>query len=75
MWEKFKEFEQGPLMQQFYKRLKSLAWRSAMMFAVAVIAIFMDIIGQTHLSPTAIAFIGLIAGEITKFLNSQAPKE
>ena len=55
----------------FTKRLKSLVWRAAMMgIAVAVSAIANNI-SSLNLDPSVTVFIGLVLGEISKYLNTQ----
>ena len=54
----------------FVKRLKSFVWRAAMMgvaAAAAYVAANLDIL---QLSPTVTAVLGLILGEVSKWLNT-----
>jgi hypothetical protein len=53
------------------KRLKSLAWRTGSVVAVAILAFISENVGLWDIPVSAQMFIGLIAGEITKVLNSR----
>jgi hypothetical protein len=61
-------------MEQYIKRLKSFAWRTGMM----VLALFIDFtatnLGVFELPPEAILILGLLLGEISKFINTQLSK-
>ena len=56
---------------QLIKRLKSLAWRALGFVLAGLLAVATEFIAKVGLPPIAVAIIGLIIGEITKFLNSQ----
>lgn len=64
------------LTQQLENRLKSLLWRSLGMAVAAGGAYVLQVGNIFELDPkilintAAIAFLGLIVGEVTKFLNS-----
>lgn len=55
--------------EQLLKRVKSLLWRALMMALAAFIAYIGQNLSMFELSPGVIAVIGLILGEISKFLN------
>ena len=55
-------------------RLKSLAWRAGMMAAVAGVDFVATNMQLFDLPPVAITLIGLAAGEISKYLNSNMPR-
>jgi hypothetical protein len=57
--------------EELKKRLKSLAWRTAMMVSALLTAFLADNIGLFGFSPTATVLFGLVLGEVSKFLNSQ----
>lgn len=54
----------------FSKRLKSFLWRGGMVILIAVVDYVGENIGIFDLTPQAVTFIGLIAGEISKWLNT-----
>ena len=51
-------------------RIKSLLWRSGMMFLAGFISLLSDSLGGFELSPQITVFLGLVLGEISKALNS-----
>lgn len=51
-------------------RLKSLAWRVGMMGLVAIVAFTIDNASLLSLPSWAVVMLGLIAGEISKYLNT-----
>lgn len=59
---------------QLVKRLKSLAWRSAAMGVAAILVYVAQNAGILNLGPVwttpIVILAGLIAGEITKYLNN-----
>ncbi len=64
------------LTEQLENRLKSLLWRSLGMAVVASVAYILQV-GDIYkldihilINTAAIAFLGLILGEVTKFLNN-----
>lgn len=57
---------------QFIKRLKSLAWRSAMMGLAAFTAAVLENLNMLELSPTYTMLLGLVLGEISKHLNTKS---
>lgn len=54
-------------------RFKSLAWRVAGVAAVLLLNFIADNIGLFNLSPMIVTLIGLVVGELTKFVNSNLP--
>jgi len=59
------------LKAQLLKRVKSLAWRSLVMLLVGLIALVLDNLNAVEVPPWAVALVGLLGGEATKFLNSK----
>ena len=57
------------------KRIKSLLWRSGMMFLAGFISVISDSLAGFELSPQITVFLGLILGEISKALNGMLSKE
>lgn len=55
---------------QLIKRFKSLVWRFGVMFATAVIAFAIDNATDLNIPTYVVVILGLINGEITKYLNS-----
>jgi len=51
-------------------RIKSLAWRTLMMITVVVLSFIVDNETELQLPSYVIVFSGLIAGELSKYLNS-----
>jgi hypothetical protein len=50
-------------------RLKSFAWRTAMMVAVAGCAFAVDNAAELNLPSWSVVLVGLVAGEVSKYLN------
>lgn len=50
-------------------RLKSLAWRTAMMFITVFITVLLDNLDLLNLSTELTVFVGLILGEVSKYLK------
>jgi len=61
--------------QQLIKRLKSLLWRAGAVAVVAVINFIAENLGAMGLSPEMVTIIGLVLGEITKFINNFVSKK
>ena len=59
------------LKAQLLKRLKSLAWRSLVMFLVGLIALVLDGLNGVEVPLWVVGLVGLLGGELTKFLNSK----
>lgn len=57
--------------QLLINRFKSLLWRSGMMLAALAVGFVSDNLALFHLSPGVIVVVGLVAGEITKFINQK----
>ena len=53
------------------KRIKSLVWRAGAMALAVFVAALSENIGMLELSPTATMFLGLILGELSKYLNQK----
>lgn len=54
------------------KRLKSLAWRVGIMALTAIIAFAIQNLGLFNIPAQIQVLIGLILGEVSKYLNSQS---
>ena len=57
--------------EQLVKRIKSLLWRAAMMGIAAVVVVLSDGITGLGLNPLIVGVLGLVFGEISKYLNKQ----
>lgn len=55
----------------FVKRLKSFGWRTGMMVLSFGIAFLLDNISLLELDPVVVTIVGLVLGEVSKFLNSE----
>lgn len=55
-------------------RFKSFYWRTAMMALAGFVALLADNIGAFEFSPQVTVVLGLIAGELSKYLNSKKPQ-
>lgn len=63
------------LIIQLVKRIKSFLWRAGAMLAALVVGFALDNLTQLQLSPQVTVLVGLILGEISKWLNTGlAPK-
>ncbi|KKM63132.1 hypothetical protein LCGC14_1514550 [marine sediment metagenome] len=60
--------------KQLVKRIKSLLWRAAMMGIAAFVLILSDGITGLGLNPLIVGVLGLVFGEISKYLNKQVKK-
>jgi hypothetical protein len=58
-------------MNTFKKRLQSFLWRTGMMVLAVVVTYAMSEIKLLNLNPTITVIIGLILGEVSKFLNTE----
>lgn len=56
----------------FTKRLKSLIWRGAMMGIAFALTAIANNISSLNIDPQTAVFIGLVLGEISKYLNTKA---
>jgi hypothetical protein len=54
------------------KRIKSFAWRAGGVLVVSFIAMVLEpeVVNALGLSELVIAMLGLVAGEVTKWLNT-----
>jgi len=57
--------------KELLKRIKSLLWRAGGIGLIAGLNAFMEGLGATGMSVTLIGILGLIVGEITKFINNK----
>ena len=58
----------------FSKRLKSLVWRSAMLAIAFALSAIVEGLSTLQLDPSVTVFLGLVLGEISKYLNTKASK-
>ena len=56
---------------QFLKRLKSFVWRLGMVTVVFALEWVSGNVGLLELSPQVTMVLGLIAGEVSKYLNTK----
>jgi len=56
------------------KRIKSLAWSSAMMGVAFAISQIANGLTSLNLDPSLTVFLGLVLAQVSKFLNTQASK-
>lgn len=56
-------------------RIKSFAWRLSMMVAVALTNYVITNASGFGLSPEITVLVGLVAGEVSKFLNTELSSE
>lgn len=56
---------------QFTKRLKSLGWRVAMMTIAVALSAIAEGLNTLELSPEVTVVLGLILGELSKYLNTK----
>jgi len=54
------------------KRFKSLVWRLAMMAGAILVDFILANLGLLDLSTPVVGFIGLVLGEVSKYLNKAA---
>lgn len=57
---------------QLKKRVMSFIWRGGMMALATFIAYLADNVGLLELSPSLTVIVGLIFGEISKYLNTKS---
>ena len=60
--------------QALIKRLKSLAWRAGGMLIVVILDWIGTTINLFDVNPAIVVMIGLILGEVTKFVKSNWPE-
>ena len=53
------------------KRLQSLTWRIGMMILAVVVSFALDNINLLDLNPQLTILLGLVLGEVSKWLNTQ----
>ena len=58
------------LKEQLIKRLKSFAWRLGAYTTVSGLAVIIDLLGLFQVDPIVITIVSLVAGEITKYINT-----
>ncbi len=58
----------------FTKRLKSLVWRTAMLGIAFALSQIVQGLSSLQLDPSITVFLGLVLGEISKYLNTKAGK-
>ncbi len=58
----------------FTKRLKSLVWRTAMLCVAFALSQIVEGLSTLQLDPSVTVFLGLVLGEISKYLNTKASK-
>lgn len=56
--------------EQFKKRLESFLWRTTMMVLAVFVSFAMENLGMLNLDPVVVTVIGLVLGEVSKFLNT-----
>lgn len=57
--------------QQFINRVKSLGWRAGMMGLAAIVAFILENINVLELTPVLTTMLGLVLGEVSKYLNTK----
>lgn len=57
--------------EQLKNRLKSLAWRIGMMTVAVCIQFALDNAADLNISPLVTVLLGLILGEVSKFINAK----
>jgi len=60
---------------QLKKRIKSFAWRGGAIAVVALLGFIAENIGDFNLPVYVITIVGLVCGEITKYLNMDIYKD
>lgn len=61
------------LAEQLWKRIKSFLWRAVMMLLAIAVQFALDNLTQFQLSPQLTILIGLVLGELSKWLNTGLP--
>ena len=57
--------------EQFLKRLKSFGWRLGMMAIALLVTFLLDNLSLLELPASASVIVGLLLGELSKYLNSR----
>lgn len=60
--------------EQFLKRLRSFGWRTLMMVLAFGVAFLLENLSLLELDPTLVTILGLVLGEVSKFLNGEVAK-
>lgn len=55
----------------FVNRLKSLLWRTGMMVLAIGLKFALENLGLLELNPSVVTVLGLVLGEISKYINIQ----
>ena len=55
----------------FVNRLKSFGWRSAMMGLAGLVGVLLQSLDLFQLDPFVIMLLGLVLGELSKYLNKK----
>jgi|TARA_R100001530_G_scaffold2201_4_gene3700 hypothetical protein len=71
---KIDEFLLSFLPDTFIKRMKSFLWRSVMIFGTGLVDVLIQSVSDFDLPTIAVAVIGLVLGEISKYLNKKKKK-
>jgi len=58
--------------QAVKNRFKSFAWRTGIMVAVALVNFALANLADFSLSPEVTVLVGLVLGEVSKYLNREA---
>ena len=58
--------------QAVKNRFKSFAWRTGIMVAVALVNFALANLSDFSLSPEVTVLVGLVLGEVSKYLNREA---
>lgn len=61
--------------EQIIKRIKSLLWRAGAVALIAFLGFIAENLGATGMGAQWVVFIGLVLGEVTKYLNNQLSRE
>lgn len=57
--------------EQLQKRLSSFAWRLGMMLLAVTVDFTVQNLGMFEMSPTVTTVLGLVLGEVSKYLKVQ----
>lgn len=57
--------------EQLQKRLTSFAWRLGMMLLAVTVDFTAQNLGIFEMSPTVVTVLGLVLGEVSKFIKAQ----
>lgn len=59
---------------QILKRVKSFLWRLGAYAVVSGCALLVDVVGLMNFDPVLVTIVSLVAGEVTKYVNTFAAK-